>query len=133
MIRESCRAWLAPNRSQPAIPASACSLRAIVLNQLHRAHPLTAPPRALQSNGLTANELLGATAPAQAASLLLMGPPMDKLVTNSWIFNYVWSQPAVVFLVLSCLLAVGVNITQFMVLGRFTASSYQVGRSLVQA
>ncbi|GAB4818125.1 hypothetical protein N2152v2_005171 [Parachlorella kessleri] len=78
-----------------------------------------------QKHSLSSNELLGSVAPAQAVSLLLMGPPVDKLVTNTWVASYVWTQGALAFLVLSCLLAVGVNITQFLTLGKFSASTYQ--------
>ena len=41
-------------------------------------------------------------------------------------FNYDWNVPALTFLALSCACAVGVNVSQFMCLGRFSAVSYQV-------
>ena len=81
----------------------------------------------LQKLGMSSNELLGATAPSQAATLLLAGPAIDKLVTNSWVFNYRWHGAAVWALVVSCTLAVFVNISQYMCLGRFTATTFQVG------
>ena len=44
-------------------------------------------PACLQSNGLTSNEMLSYVAPAQAVSLLLLGPPIDKLVSGQWVFE----------------------------------------------
>ena len=79
----------------------------------------------MQKHNLSSNELLGATAPAQAASLLLFGPFIDKLVSSTWVYSYSFSAGALVFLVLSCSLAVLVNISQFMCLGRFTAVTFQ--------
>ncbi|GAB4814419.1 hypothetical protein N2152v2_001465 [Parachlorella kessleri] len=79
-----------------------------------------------KKHNLSSNELLGATAPSQAASLLLFGPFIDKLVSSTWVFSYSFSAGALVFLMLSCGLAVLVNISQFMCLGRFTAVTFQV-------
>lgn len=70
--------------------------------------------------------LLGHTAPAQAASLLVLGPFVDFWLTNKRVdtFNYT---PIVTFLiVLSCIIAVGTNLSQFICIGRFTAVSFQV-------
>ncbi|KAL4443256.1 hypothetical protein ABPG75_010993 [Micractinium tetrahymenae] len=79
-----------------------------------------------QKHKLTAHELLSNTAPAQAWSLLLVGPFLDKLVSSDWVFTYEWSTPALVVMVASCSLAVLVNVSQFMCLGRFSAVSFQV-------
>ena len=57
---------------------------------------------------------------------MLMGPFLDRYISANWVFNYDWNVPALTFLALSCACAVGVNISQFMCLGRFTAVSYQV-------
>ncbi len=63
----------------------------------------------------------------QAWTLLLLGPFLDRYISAGWVFNYDWNVPALTFLALSCACAVGVNVSQFMCLGRFTAVSYQVG------
>uniref|UniRef100_A0A0E0J6V6 Sugar phosphate transporter domain-containing protein n=2 Tax=Oryza nivara TaxID=4536 RepID=A0A0E0J6V6_ORYNI len=55
---------------------------------------------------LNSFNLLGHTAPAQAGSLLLVGPFF--------------------FLTLSCVIAIGVNLSQFICIGRFSAVSFQV-------
>ena len=52
---------------------------------------------------------------------------MDKLVTNEWIMDYTPNVPGLQCLALSCGVAVLVNISQFMCLGRFAAVTFQVG------
>lgn len=70
--------------------------------------------------------LLGHTAPAQAASLLLLGPFLDYWLTSKRIDNYDYNVAAMMFLILSCTIAVGTNLSQFICIGRFTAVSFQV-------
>ncbi|KAJ6774923.1 UDP-RHAMNOSE/UDP-GALACTOSE TRANSPORTER 4 [Salix purpurea] len=70
--------------------------------------------------------LLGHTAPAQAASLLLVGPFMDYWLTNNRVDSYAYSITPILFIVLSCSIAVGTNLSQFICIGRFTAVSFQV-------
>jgi hypothetical protein len=59
--------------------------------------------------------------------LLLVGPFIDQAVSQRWLLDYVWTQPALQQLLLSCGLAVLVNVSQFMCLGRFSAVTFQVG------
>jgi hypothetical protein len=61
--------------------------------------------------------------------LLCIGPVIDQGITKQWVLDYVWTEPALLQLVLSCGLAVLVNISQFMCLGRFSAVCFQVGGS----
>lgn len=70
--------------------------------------------------------LLGHTAPAQAASLLVVGPFMDYWLTNKRVDAYAYSMISVLFIILSCSIAVGTNLSQFICIGRFTAVSFQV-------
>ncbi|XP_050206616.1 UDP-rhamnose/UDP-galactose transporter 6 [Mercurialis annua] len=70
--------------------------------------------------------LLGHTAPAQAASLLVVGPFLDYWLTNKRVDAYPYSLISVVFIVVSCSIAVGTNLSQFICIGRFTAVSFQV-------
>ncbi|KAK7858661.1 udp-rhamnose/udp-galactose transporter 5, partial [Quercus suber] len=70
----------------------------------------------LQRNySLGSFNLLGHTAPAQAVSLLLVGPFLDCWLTGKRSF-----------IVLSCTIAVGTNLSQFICIGRFTPVSFQV-------
>lgn len=52
---------------------------------------------------------------------------MDKLVTRKWILDWEVNVPGLEMLLLSCAVAVIVNLSQFLCLGRFTATSFQVG------
>ncbi len=59
--------------------------------------------------------------------LLAVGPFVDKLLAKQWILDYEFSVPAMTCLGWSCGVAVLVNISQFMCLGRFSAVTFQVG------
>ncbi|XP_051139889.1 UDP-rhamnose/UDP-galactose transporter 6-like [Andrographis paniculata] len=75
---------------------------------------------------LTSFNLLGHTAPTQAVTLLLIGPFLDYWLTEKRIDGYQFHLPSVVFIILSCTIAVGTNLSQFICIGRFTAVSFQV-------
>ncbi|GIL65307.1 hypothetical protein Vafri_19112 [Volvox africanus] len=75
---------------------------------------------------LSSTQLLSNTAPVQGAMLLLVGPFVDKAVTSAWLPRYEWSVPAMTCLFWSCAVAVLVNVSQFMCLGRFSAITFQV-------
>ncbi|EPS64409.1 hypothetical protein M569_10371, partial [Genlisea aurea] len=62
----------------------------------------------------------------RAASLLLIGPFLDYWLTNKRIDNYGFNILSTVFIILSCTIAVGTNLSQFICIGRFTAVSFQV-------
>lgn len=70
--------------------------------------------------------LLGHTAPAQAASLLLLGPFVDYWLTKKRVDTFDYNMIAVFFITLSCIIAIGTNLSQFICIGRFTAVSFQV-------
>lgn len=75
---------------------------------------------------LQSHQLLAATAPAQGVMLLIIGPWVDAAVSGSWVGHYVITMPALSMIVLSCAISVGVNVSQFMCLGRFSAVTFQV-------
>ncbi|CAL5031156.1 unnamed protein product [Urochloa decumbens] len=75
---------------------------------------------------LSAFHLLSHTAPAQAASLLLLGPFVDLWLTNNRVDTYHYNNMVMFFIALSCVIAVGTNLSQFICIGRFTAVSFQV-------
>ncbi|KAI8540708.1 hypothetical protein RHMOL_Rhmol08G0006600 [Rhododendron molle] len=70
--------------------------------------------------------LLGHTAPAQAASLLLLGPFVDYCLTNKMVGSYPYTSTSVFFIILSCTIAIGTNLSQFICIGRFSAVTFQV-------
>jgi hypothetical protein len=71
-------------------------------------------------------DLLGHTAPVQAASLIVAGPFVDYWLSDLRVDHYSFTFAAVFFIVFSCLIAVGVNLSQFICIGRFSAVSFQV-------
>lgn len=80
-----------------------------------------------QKNSLSSQEMLLRVAPLQGITLLLLGPPLDYYVTKgAWVTEYQWTGMAMFWMLLSCSVAILVNISQFMTLGRFTAVTYQV-------
>nr|CAB3488968.1 unnamed protein product [Digitaria exilis] len=79
-----------------------------------------------RKHSLNSFNLLGHTAPAQAGSLLLVGPFVDYLLTGQRVDHFNFSSLALFFLVLSCFIAIGVNLSQFICIGRFSAVSFQV-------
>ncbi|CAN1288182.1 UDP-rhamnose/UDP-galactose transporter 5 [Linum perenne] len=107
---------------------------------------------------LNSFNLLGHTAPAQAASLMVVGPFLDYWLTKKRVDSYPYSSISVItfmmlqtcicwstvlaetdllnpcdctnclqmFIVLSCTIAIGTNLSQFICIGRFTAVSFLV-------
>ncbi|XP_008796458.2 UDP-rhamnose/UDP-galactose transporter 1 [Phoenix dactylifera] len=71
-------------------------------------------------------ELLSKTAPIQAISLLLLGPLIDYYLNGKSIIKYNFSSGAIFFILLSCALAVFCNMSQYLCIGRFSATSFQV-------
>jgi len=71
-------------------------------------------------------DLLGHTAPLQAATLLIIGPFLDYWLAEKRVDLYDYSITSVLFITLSCVIAVGTNLSQFICIGRFTAVSFQV-------
>eukprot|EP01025_Chloroclados_australasicus_P018707 TRINITY_DN1993_c0_g1_i1.p1 TRINITY_DN1993_c0_g1~~TRINITY_DN1993_c0_g1_i1.p1 ORF type:complete len:380 (+),score=18.70 TRINITY_DN1993_c0_g1_i1:133-1140(+) len=82
--------------------------------------------RLQRKHHISSNELLSNTAPIQGITLLFLGPFIDRLVTSKWIMAYDYTVPAVMCLLATCAIAVAVNISQFMCLGRFSASTFQI-------
>ncbi|KAF5739266.1 UDP-galactose transporter 2-like [Tripterygium wilfordii] len=71
-------------------------------------------------------ELLSKTAPIQALSLLVLGPFVDYYLSGKFITTYKMSSGAILFILLSCCLAVFCNMSQYLCIGRFSAVSFQV-------
>ncbi|XP_022751006.1 UDP-rhamnose/UDP-galactose transporter 4-like isoform X2 [Durio zibethinus] len=79
-----------------------------------------------RKHSLGSFDLLGHTAPVQAASLLLVGPFVDYWLTEKKVYAYNYTVISMFFIILSCTIAVGTNLSQFICIGRFTAVSFQV-------
>ncbi|KAL8160487.1 hypothetical protein V2J09_002024 [Rumex salicifolius] len=70
--------------------------------------------------------LLAHTAPIQAASLLILGPFVDLWLTDKKVYSYDYTFFSVFFIFLSCMIAIGTNLSQFICIGRFSAVTFQV-------
>lgn len=76
---------------------------------------------------ISSTEMLLFTAWPMAGSLLAMGPFLDYVVTGGrWVFDFPFIYAVNFTILCTCILAVGVNLSQFMCLGRFSAVAYQV-------
>lgn len=76
--------------------------------------------------GVSSNEMLLYTAWPMAALLLAVGPWLDFAISGKWVLAFPYVYSVNIIIAATCLLAVGVNLSQFMCLGRFTAVAYQV-------
>ncbi|KXZ42465.1 hypothetical protein GPECTOR_144g728 [Gonium pectorale] len=75
---------------------------------------------------LQGHQLMSNTSFLQGLILMIVGPFVDKLATSKWVLEWEANVPGFEMLGLSCLLALAVNASQYLVLGRFSATSFQV-------
>ncbi|KAK9664057.1 hypothetical protein RND81_14G016900 [Saponaria officinalis] len=75
---------------------------------------------------VSSTQLLYQSAPFQATVLFVFGPLVDKFLTKKNVFAYTYSSIVVGFIILSCLIAVSVNFSTFLVIGKTSPVTYQV-------
>lgn len=75
---------------------------------------------------VSSTQLLYQSAPFQSAILFLTGPFVDQFLTKQNVYAYNYSPIVVGFIVLSCLIAVFVNFSTFLVIGKTSPVTYQV-------
>ncbi|XP_062219719.1 UDP-xylose transporter 1-like [Phragmites australis] len=75
---------------------------------------------------VSSTQLLYQSAPYQAAILFATGPFVDQLLTNRSVFAHKYTVPVLGFIILSCLIAVSVNFSTFLVIGTTSPVTYQV-------
>ncbi|KAL7115795.1 hypothetical protein ACP275_04G203400 [Erythranthe tilingii] len=75
---------------------------------------------------VSSTQLLYQSAPFQSAILFVTGPFVDQFLTNQNVFYFNYSPLVVGFIVLSCLIAVFVNFSTFLVIGKTSPVTYQV-------
>lgn len=77
--------------------------------------------------GISSSEMLLYTAAPKSVFLLLVGPTLDRVITQSgWVYAFDFTPGSCTAILSTCLLAVGVNLSQFMCLNRCSAAAYQV-------
>ncbi|KAG0477566.1 hypothetical protein HPP92_012285 [Vanilla planifolia] len=75
---------------------------------------------------VSSTQLLYQSSPYQAAILFATGPFVDKCLTKRNVFTFNYSTIVVGFIILSCLIAVSVNFSTFLVIGTTSPVTYQV-------
>ncbi|XP_051120620.1 UDP-xylose transporter 1 [Andrographis paniculata] len=75
---------------------------------------------------VSSTQLLYQSSPFQAAILFVSGPFLDHCLTNRNVFAYKYSPIVLGFILLSCLIAVLVNFSTFLVIGKTSPVTYQV-------
>lgn len=75
---------------------------------------------------VSSTQLLYNSAPYQALTMLVVGPVLDKMLTGDTVLDFEYNTMVVVFAVLSCLIAISVNFSTFLVIGKCDAVTYQV-------
>ncbi|AQK72781.1 Nucleotide/sugar transporter family protein [Zea mays] len=96
-------------------------------NTLHGAVGDYIPEEKIQRKlKVSSTQLLYQSAPYQAAILFATGPFVDHLLTGRSVFAHRYTFPVVGFIVLSCLIAVSVNFSTFLVIGTTSPVTYQV-------
>ncbi|KAA8544063.1 hypothetical protein F0562_021760 [Nyssa sinensis] len=75
---------------------------------------------------VSSTQLLYQSAPFQAAILFVSGPWLDQYLTKQNVFAYKYSSIVLAFIILSCLIAVSVNFSTFLVIGKTSPVTYQV-------
>ncbi|KAK6144388.1 hypothetical protein DH2020_021208 [Rehmannia glutinosa] len=75
---------------------------------------------------VSSTQLLYQSAPFQAAILFVSGPFLDQCLTKQNVFAFKYSPIVLGFILLSCLIAVFVNFSTFLVIGKTSPVTYQV-------
>ncbi|KAK1409927.1 hypothetical protein QVD17_36457 [Tagetes erecta] len=75
---------------------------------------------------VSSTQLLYQSAPFQAAILFVTGPLVDQYLTKQNVFAFKYSPLVLGFIILSCVIAVSVNFSTFLVLGKTSPVTYQV-------
>lgn len=75
---------------------------------------------------VSSTQLLYQSSPYQAAILFVTGPFVDKCLTKRSVFAHSYTLMVLAFIVLSCLIAVSVNFSTFLVIGTTSPVTYQV-------
>ncbi|OIV98055.1 hypothetical protein TanjilG_09548 [Lupinus angustifolius] len=75
---------------------------------------------------VSSTQLLYQSCPYQAATLLISGPYLDKVLTDLNVFAFKYTTQVTVVIVLSCLISISVNFSTFLVIGKTSPVTYQV-------
>ena len=79
-----------------------------------------------KAHTVSSTQLLHGAAPLMGATLLAVGIPLDRMLMTPAGELFTFSVPSCTYIVLSCIIAVSVNFSTFLVIGRCDAVTYQV-------
>lgn len=79
-----------------------------------------------KTHSISSTQLLHTASPYMALTLLICGIPVDHALAGHKIQEFVLSIPSATYIVVSCIIAVCVNFSSFLVLGKCDAVTYQV-------
>eukprot|EP00899_Mesostigma_viride_P024115 jgi/Mesvir1/4889/Mv11156-RA.1 len=77
-------------------------------------------------HSLSSTQLLYQSSPFMALTLMLLGPPVDHVLTGSTVFEFQYNATVTKCILASCLVSVLVNMSTFLVLGKTSPVTYQV-------
>eukprot|EP00270_Netrium_digitus_P007983 TRINITY_DN2357_c0_g1_i2.p1 TRINITY_DN2357_c0_g1~~TRINITY_DN2357_c0_g1_i2.p1 ORF type:complete len:345 (+),score=70.88 TRINITY_DN2357_c0_g1_i2:42-1037(+) len=75
---------------------------------------------------ISSTQLLYQSCPFMALILVITGPFLDFFLTKQNVFTFDYNANVIIFIILSCLIAVAVNFSTFMVIGKTSPVTYQV-------
>lgn len=75
---------------------------------------------------VSSTQLLYQSCPYQSFTLFIVGPFLDKFLTNQNVFAFNYTPQVLFFIGLSCLISVSVNFSTFLVIGKTSPVTYQV-------
>ena len=76
--------------------------------------------------GVSSTQLLYASSPYMASTLGCIAIPLDATLSGGTPLSYAWTTPVACVAALTCLIAVAVNFSTFLVIGKCDAVTYQV-------
>ena len=79
-----------------------------------------------KAHSISSTQLLHQAAPLMGATLLLIGVPLDRALMTPAGELFTFSVPACTYTALSCAIAISVNFSTFLVIGKCDAVTYQV-------
>lgn len=79
-----------------------------------------------KTHSISSTQLLHTASPYMAVTLLFCGIPVDHALAGHKAQEFVLSIPSATYIVVSCIIAVCVNFSSFLVLGKCDAVTYQV-------
>lgn len=79
-----------------------------------------------KTHSISSTQLLHTASPYMALTLFVCGLPVDHVLAGHKAQEFVLSIPSATYIVVSCIIAVCVNFSSFLVLGKCDAVTYQV-------